>query len=135
MDADFRLDNNPICPFRTEWHIFDLEYRIAGTIDLLCRKGATFEIYDWKRSKKASPDEKVWRFGINKMSHIPDISFYHYALQQNIYKYILETNYGIFVSNMYIVVLHPEFGSYKKYQIPDMKKEVKTVLQYIKSNH
>lgn len=129
------LQDNPICPFRTEWHIFDLEHKIAGTIDLLCRNGSSFDMYDWKRSRKACPDEKVWRYSINGMSHIPDISFYHYALQQNIYKYILESNYGIVVGNMYIVVLHPEFGSYRKFQIPDMKKEVNLILRHIKFNH
>jgi len=128
------LDDNPITPFRTEWHIFDLNLRIAGTIDLLCRNGTSFDMYDWKRSRKASPDERVWRYGINGLGHIPDISFYHYALQQNLYKYILETNYNISISKMFIVILHPDFDSYLKYEIPKMEREINIIIQHLMSN-
>ena len=125
------LAENPINPFRTEWRIFDLGLGIAGTIDLLCKNGDTYEIYDWKRSSKASPDERIWNYGINGLEHIPDISYYHYALQQNLYKYILEKNYGIKVSNMYIVVFHPQYGNYRKHRIPLMKKEIETIIRKI----
>lgn len=125
------LKENPITPFRTEWHIFDMELKIAGTIDLLCRNGSHFDIYDWKRSRKASPNETVWRNGINGLEHVPDISFYHYALQQNLYKYILEKNYGITVENMYIVVLHPMFGNYQKFIIPNMSREISIIKSHI----
>lgn len=125
------LSENPITPFRTEWHICDTDLKIAGTIDLLCRNGNSFDIYDWKRSRKASPSERVWHNGINGLQHIPDISFYHYAIQQNLYKYILEKNYGIIVGNMYIVVLHPDLGQYQKFQIPDMSKEINIICNYL----
>lgn len=125
------LRENPITPFRTEWHIFDMELKIAGTIDLLCRNGNHFDIYDWKRSQKASPNETVWRNGINGLEHVPDISFYHYALQQNLYKYILEKNYGITVEDMYIVVLHPMFGNYQKFKIPNMSREISILKSHI----
>ncbi|MBQ2047271.1 MAG: hypothetical protein II260_08790 [Muribaculaceae bacterium] len=125
------LRDNPITPFRTEWQIFDLELRIAGTIDLLCRNGCHFDIYDWKRSRKALPNETIWKNGINGLEHVPDISFFHYALQQNIYKYILEKNYGITIENMYIVVLHPMYGNYKKLKIPNMSKEITIIKSHI----
>lgn len=125
------LRENSITPFRTEWHIFDMEMKIAGTIDLLCRNGNHFDIYDWKRSRKASPNETVWRNGINGLERVPDTSFYHYALQQNLYKYILEKNYGIEVENMYIVMLHPMFGNYQKFKIPNMSKEISIIKSHI----
>ena len=125
------LKDNTITPFRTEWHIFDMDLKIAGTIDLLCRNGNHFDIYDWKRSRKASPHETVWQNGINGLQHIPDIRFYHYALQLNLYKYILEKNYGIIVENMYIVVLHPTYGNYQKIKIPNMAKEISIIKSHI----
>ena len=125
------LKENPITPFRTEWHIFDMDLKIAGTIDLLGRNGNHFDIYDWKRSRKASPDETVWRNGINGLEHVPDISFYRYALQQNLYKFILEKNYGITVENMYIVVLHPLFGRYQKFRLPNMSSEISIIKSHI----
>ena len=128
------LKENSITPFRVEWHIFDLELNIAGTIDLLCRKGNRFEIFDWKRSSKASPNEPVWQYGVNGLEKVADISFYHYALQQNLYKYILEKNYGIVVENMYIVVLHPAFSNYQLYKIPDMSKEISIIKSTLVKN-
>ncbi|MBR1453866.1 MAG: PD-(D/E)XK nuclease family protein, partial [Lachnospiraceae bacterium] len=125
------MRDNSITPFRTEWHIFDMDLKIAGTIDLICRNGSHFDIYDWKRSRKASPNETVWRNGINGLEHVPDIGFYHYALQQNLYKYILEKNYGVNVDNMYIVVLHPMFGDYQKFKIPIMSKEISIIKSHI----
>lgn len=124
---DFMRENQ-ICPYRTEWRICDEEHEIAGTIDLLCKNGDDFEIYDWKRSRKAQPDETIWAYGNNGLEHIPDISFYHYALQQNLYKYILEKNYGIHVSKMHIVIFHPIYDSYKLYKIPRMNDEVQLIL-------
>ena len=124
------MRENQVHPYRTEWRICDEEREIAGTIDLLCKNGNDFEIYDWKRSRKAQPDETIWAYGKDGLEHIPDISFYHYALQQNLYKYILEKNYGIHVSKMHIVIFHPIYDGYKLYDIPNMSKEV----QYILSN-
>lgn len=130
------LKDNPVTPFRTEWHIFDLNLKIAGTIDMISSKGNNhYEIYDWKRSKKASPECTVWRKGINGLGHIPDISFYHYALQQNLYKYILENNYNIVIDNMYIIVLHPQFGNYIKYPIRVMDREINVIKQYLLSTN
>lgn len=128
------LKENPLFPFRVEWHIYDLNLGIAGTIDLLCRNGREFDIYDWKRSRKASPDETIWRYGINGLNHIPDIGFYHYAIQQNIYRYILENNYGITVRNMYIVIFHPIYNNYRKFEIPRMEKETMIIVNYLQ-NH
>ena len=124
------MRENQVHPYRTEWRICDEEREIAGTIDLLCKNGDEFEIYDWKRSRKTLPDETIWAYGKDGLEHIPDISFYHYALQQNLYKYILEKNYGIHVSKMHIVIFHPIYDGYKLYDIPNMSKEV----QYILSN-
>lgn len=125
------MKDNKIYPYRSEWRIYDEVHEIAGTIDLVCQNGQNYEIYDWKRSRKAQPDETIWAYGKNGLEHIPDISFYHYALQQNLYKYILEKNYGIHVSKMHIVIFHPNYDSYKLYEIPHMNKEIQLVLSKI----
>lgn len=125
------IKDNPLIPFRVEWQIFDLKLSIAGTIDCICRNGNAFDIYDWKRSKKASPSETVWGYGINGLEHIPDTRFYHYAIQQNLYRYILETNYGLTINKMYIVVLHHQFDCYQKFEVPKMDKEIKNITSHL----
>ena len=124
---DFMRDSE-VKPFRSEWRIFDEKNKIAGTIDLICRNGSQFDIYDWKRSTKASPNATVWQHGTNGLEHVPDISFYKYALQQNLYKYILESNYGIKINKMYLIVLHHEYERYVKYEVPRMDKEITIIL-------
>jgi len=130
---NFLADRPSLKPFRTEWRICDMHYGIAGSIDFICRKGNQFDIYDWKRSKKSSPDEKIYRYGRNGLSSVPDISYWHYALQQNLYRYIVENNYGLKINQMHIVVLHPDFSNYKVYEIPRMDKEINIMLNYLKN--
>ena len=124
---DFMQVSN-LRPFRSEWRIFDERNKIAGTIDLICRNGSLFDIYDWKRSTKTSPNETVWKYGTNGLDHIPDLYYYKYALQQNMYKFILENNYDVKVNKMYLVVLHPEYDRYVKYEVPQLDKEISIII-------
>ena len=123
-------------PFRTEWRVFDEVLGIAGTIDLICsRKDGSFEFYDWKRSKSLIDEDgnvckrnKFDARGINVLEHVPDCSYAHYALQQNLYKYIVEKCYGLKISAMYLVVLHHDYNSYKVLSIPKLDKEINIIV-------
>ena len=120
-------------PFRTEWRVFDTDARMAGTIDLVCAcDDGTYEIYDWKRSNKVHPDE-INRFasGLCGLEHLSDTSYIHYCLQQNLYRYMLERNYGIHISRMNLVVLHPDYASYRIVPVPRMDSEVAIILSRI----
>ena len=123
-------------PFRTEWQVYDDEHRIAGTIDLLCRTDdGAFEIFDWKRSSKINPDEvNRWSSGINGLEHLTDTSYIHYCLQQNLYRYILEKNYGLRIARMNLVVLHPSLPNYKIVKIPRMDNELRIIFDFLNRN-
>ena len=105
-------------------------------MDLICsRHDGTYEIYDWKRSNKVDPNEiNQWSSGIHGLEHLADTSYVHYCLQQNLYRYMLEKNYGIKISRMNLVVLHPDFMSYKVVPVSVMDDEVAKITHYIK-NH
>ena len=122
------IKEKSITPFRTEWKIFDLKYRIAGTIDLLCKNEKYFDIYDWKRSDKVNPDQSAWQYGINGLEHVPDTRYYRYCLQQNLYRYILEENYQIKINRMYLVILHHSNQKYRLIEVPRMEKEIRIIL-------
>lgn len=122
------LKEKNITPFRTEWKIFNLKYKIAGTIDLLCKNEDCFDIYDWKRSDKINEEQTVWQYGINGLEHIPDTRYYRYCLQQNLYRYMLEESYKIKINRMYLVILHPSYQNYRQIEIPRMEKEIKIIL-------
>lgn len=125
--------NTNFIPFRTEWRIYDADARMAGTLDFVCKcSDGTFEIYDWKRSNKIDPTERnPWASGMNGLEHLTDTSYSHYCLQQNLYRYMLEKNYGIKVSRMNLVVLHSELPCYRVVPVPVMEREVVHIVKKI----
>ena len=133
----FVRDHDALKPHRTEWRVFDEKHGFAGTIDFITLNGNGFEIYDWKRSKKIMDSnfrpitENSYQSGIGPLSHIPDTSFNRYCIQQNLYKYILQENYQIIVSSMFLVVLHPNLNNYYKLKVPDMRDEINSLIKVI----
>ena len=130
-----------IKPFRTEWCVYDLGLKIAGTIDLVCRTGENeVELFDWKRSNKIidqfskRPIDQS-RFGnhaIHGLEYIPDTNYWHYVLQQNLYRYILEHNYGLKVTAMHLVVLHPDYPSFYVVKVDDATSAIETIVKDLK---
>ena len=116
-----------IRPYRQEWPVYDVDLNIAGTIDMICRDDdGDFVIYDWKRSRKVVDDygrPVVTGFG-GKMSlngiSVPDTAYYHYCLQQNLYRYMLQQNYGIRVKALNLVVLCADYDNYRLVSVPLM---------------
>ena len=95
-------------PYRSEWMVYHDNIKICGTIDMVYENDdGTLNIYDWKRCKSITK----YSYGKNsinpKMSNIPDCNYFHYLLQLNLYKFILETKYGKTVRACYLVKLHP----------------------------
>ena len=124
-----------IQPYRQEWPVYDTALNIAGTIDLICQEDdGSFTIYDWKRSSKVvnALGQPITEGFNGKMSlngiNLPDTSFYHYCLQQNLYRYMLETHYGIRVGAMNLVVLCPDYPSYFVAQVPKMDEVVSQII-------
>lgn len=133
----FVRDHRPD-PYRTEWMIYDDKHWLAGTLDLLVQEiDGTFTMYDWKRSRRMGrevdgifqPNRSNFRQkGHGVISHLDDTPFIHAALQQNLYAEILKRNYGIEVSDMYLVILSPSFSRYHKVKVPNYENEVKMML-------
>lgn len=139
-------------PYRTEWTVFHEEARIAGSIDMIfedissppsttpsttaipaalspeTRRGGAeppLVIYDWKRCREITRTNPHFKFANHPIiEHIPDTNFWHYALQLNIYKYILQTKYGKTVTDLYLIVLHPDAQNYQRIKLPNLQSEV-----------
>lgn len=129
------VNDYQIKPYRQEWPVFDSDLYIAGTIDLICRNDdGTFTIYDWKRSAKVvngvgNPIIEGYR---GKKSHngldLPDTPYFHYCVQQNLYRHMLQRYYGINVRSMNLVVLHPDYPDYFVVPVPAMDDVVNRIL-------
>ena len=134
----FVNDHQNLSPYRTEWRIFDEDFSIAGTIDLIAKNGHGFEIYDWKRSKKVvNPINGVaitnnqWQSGVGALNDISDTSYNRYCLQQSLYRYILERKYALQISKMYLIVLYPDYDRYYKVETPYWKDRIEYILETI----
>jgi hypothetical protein len=66
-------------------------------------------IYDWKRVREISYESSYNQYGMGAgLENMPDTNFWHYSLQLNIYRALLERNYGKKVVGLCLVCLHPE---------------------------
>ena len=111
-------------PYRTEWLVFDEEHKVSGSIDMVYRKpDGTLAIYDWKRIEELKTDNR-YQSGLGPVSHLPDTNYWHYSLQLNVYRYILQKHYGETVSELALVVLHPNNSSWRVARLNLMDDEV-----------
>jgi len=124
---DFQLDYiepRGWLPFRTEWLVFDPEHKVAGSIDMVYKKpDGTLAIYDWKRIEELKTENK-FQNGLGPVAHLPDTNYWHYSLQLNVYRYILQQHYGVVVSELALVILHPSNASWKVSKLNLMDDEV-----------
>lgn len=123
------VDDHPkLNPYRTEWYVYDETNKLAGSIDMtFLNEDGTISIYDWKRCKNI---ERFSNFNKSCIAqgagHIPDTNYWHYTLQLNLYKMILETKYGYNIKDLHLVVIHPENESnnYEKIKLPFIEMKV-----------
>ena len=119
--------------YRTEWTIYNEDIQICGSIDMVFFNTHTnsFEIYDWKRVREIKYEPfKNQTAIVPCIQDIPDTNFWHYALQLNLYKYIIETKYEKIITAMYIVVFHPEKDNYERIDIPVLSKDIIKLIQW-----
>jgi len=129
------IEDYKIRPYRQEWPVYDTELNIAGTIDMVCKEqDGELTIYDWKRSSKVvnpqgQPIVEAFggRTGFNGIT-LPDTAFYHYCMQQNLYRYMLEQHYGVRVKAMNLVVLCPDYPTYYVAQVPKMDEVIDQIM-------
>ena len=122
----FVNDHLHLQPYRTEWMIFDEDVRLAGSIDFVTENpDGSLTIYDWKRCKEIKKNNGFGVFAMTEcISHFPDTNYWHYALQLNTYKAILERKYEKKVKQMFLVGLHPNLPKYQVYTVPNLVKEM-----------
>ena len=70
------------------------------------------------------------------IEHLPDTNYWHYCLQLNTYKHLIEKNYGKKVKEMYLVCLHPnnQNKNFQRIKVCDLSQEVNDLLQLRKDD-
>ena len=138
-DDTFRLfrifaDRTPLNPYRTEWAIFDFDHKIAGTIDYVDCQSGKYTIYDWKRSDKIIVNgmpmktSKYQEKGLPPIEHLDNCTYWHYALQLSLYKFILERNYDIKVDALRLGIFHPTYEKPYVLNMPYLDDEIRQLM-------
>ena len=129
----FVREHPDLKPYRTEWMIFDEELKLAGSIDMVYENpDGTLTIYDWKRSKDITKVNGWKKCAINPLiGYMPDSNFWHYALQLNTYKAILERKYDKQVTKLCLVRLHPdnEENTFELIDVPILTREISQLFE------
>ena len=130
---NFVKDTPHLKPFRTEWTVYNEDVKISGSIDMIYENpDGTLTIYDWKRAKNITRINSWNKFALPpEICHLPDANFWHYAMQLNTYKVILEKKYNKVVTDLYLVRLHPNATekNYELIQLPDLSSEVQDLFK------
>ena len=141
-------------PLRTELRLVtDESLKVVGTADFIAIPtdhpdpvdcGGILSVYliDWKFSKGINYTNPVKAKGNGVCSELEDTNFYHYSLQQNIYKWILENYYGSWVlpgnkvytslkvESMQLAVFHENHGdSGMVVVLPDQSDIVASIIE------
>jgi len=113
-----------------EFILYSKELGIAGTIDLLVMNiDGSYDIYDWKTSKKIEMNPYRGKRGIlGPALDVGDCNFNHYSLQLSLYQYILETYYGLKIR--YTVLYHLNGVQVVPYRSDYWKDVIEDMLAY-----
>ena len=118
---EFVIDH-PLVPYRTEWTVYDEELKLCGSIDMtFINEDGSLSIYDWKRCKSMDLQSDFNKYALAPIQTVPDTNYWHYTIQLNAYKTIIERNYGFKVKELVLIAIHPELDkTYQKFVVPFM---------------
>jgi len=130
---NFSADFPNLKAYRTEQCVYSEKHKICGSIDMQFwnQEDGTIDIYDWKRAKSIEYEPFQNKAClVPGLEHVADTNFWHYALQTNIYKFLLEANYGHKIKDLYLVICHPDAKNYQRLQCPIMDDEIAIIMEW-----
>ena len=112
----------------SECIVYNEELDICGTIDRISEFEGEYYLFDWKRVKeiRETSDEECFR----PIDYLANSNYWKYSLQLNFYKYILEKNYNINISGMYLVQLHPDIENFNVVKVGNLQKEIQMMIDF-----
>jgi len=126
----WRKCGDDLIPYRSEWEVYSEPHKLAGSIDMVYYRPSDkkYVIYDWKRSKEIKTENR-FENGYPPLDHLPNCNYWHYTLQLNVYKWMLETYYGLEIGDLYIVIIHPDNKNYIRMRLNMLPDEVKSMME------
>ena len=118
-------------PFRTELCVFHCGLAAAGQIEALFVNdgGDGFCLVDWKNCRDVRFDS-FQRSLREPLSHLEDSNGWHYSLQLNVYRHVVETEYGLPVGeHMYLAIVHPTMSKPRLLLVPGLEAEIRLLIE------
>jgi ATP-dependent exoDNAse (exonuclease V) beta subunit len=132
FQQDFQREFPNYRPYRTEWTVFYKDLKLAGSVDMVFenKDDGTLMIYDWKRVKSIEYEAFGDRTATDPcLEDMPDSNFWHYSLQLNTYKAIIEAQYDKKVTKLVLVRLYPDAPTYELHECYDLQEKVKLLFE------
>lgn len=119
-----------LIPVKTEFVVFDMEWELAGMMDILFWnvKKQCFQIWDWKTNKELNKTSKYKQRLKKALCHLQDCEFEIYSLQLSTYKRILERNTSIKIEGCFIVWFNECNENYQIIQCNDYSDEINMIM-------
>lgn len=128
---------NRLVPYRTELRNFDqsgcdVREELCGTCDMLYQReddvghplrGNNVVIVDWKFLNEMYKTAFGGRMCAPPFHALPDCNLYHYYIQLNGYRYLLERRTSLRATDMLIVDFGASNATYQMYEVPDLQAE------------
>lgn len=116
----------------TEKLLWNDEFKLAGTCDLLYEHANNFTIIDYKTNKNISSYSKYGEYLLEPVDFLTNCEYNVYALQLSLYAYMFEQISNKKVRNLHILYLQED--RFIPYTVPYMKSEIISILQTHKHN-
>jgi hypothetical protein len=112
--------------------LWNHEYKVAGTCDLMYEHDNSFSILDYKTNKVITAYSKYGEYLLSPLDFLSYCEYNVYALQLSIYAYLNEKLTNKKVRNLHILYLNED--KFISFNVPYMKLEVELMLEtYTKS--
>lgn len=113
--------------------LWNHEYKLAGTCDLLYEHDSSFTVLDYKTNKQITAFSKYNEYLLAPVDFLSYCEYNVYALQLSIYAYMNEILTGKKTRNLHILYLYND--KFISFNVPYMKYEVQAMLEYNKEKN
>jgi ATP-dependent exoDNAse (exonuclease V) beta subunit len=113
--------------------LWNHEYKLAGTCDLLYEHDESFTVLDYKTNKAITAFSKYNEYLLPPVDFLSYCEYNVYALQLSIYAYMNEILTGKRIRNLHILYLTDD--KFISFNVPYMKFEVQKMLEYNKEKN
>ena len=107
--------------------LWNHEYKLAGTCDLLYEHDSNFTILDYKTNKVITAFSKYNEYLLPPVDFLSYCEYNVYALQLSIYAYMFEQLSNKKIRNLHILYLNED--KFISFNVPYMRQETKLLLE------